>query len=76
MENKLKEIMAVVFEVLPEEITNETSADNLDNWDSIRHLNLVVSLEEEFDIEFDDEEIINLLNYEIVKLCVSEKVGV
>ena len=55
MEEKLKKIMASVFEVSEKEINEETSPDNLDNWDSLRQLNLVSVLEEEFEVELTED---------------------
>ena len=73
MEEKLKKIMASVFEVSEKEINEETSPDSLDNWDSMRQLNLVSALEEEFDVEFDDEEISEMLSYKLVRLILNDK---
>jgi len=73
MEEKLKKIMASVFEVSEKEINEETSPDSLDNWDSMRQLNLVSALEEEFEVEFDDEEISEMLSYKLVRLILNDK---
>ncbi len=73
MENKIKEVMSTMLEIPVEEINGETSQDTVDQWDSLKHMNLVVALEEEFDIEFEDEDIENLLNYKLIKLTVEEK---
>ena len=73
MDERIKQIMSAVFEVPANEINESSSTDNVYQWDSIRHLNLVVSLEEEFEIEFEEEEIINLLNFELIKEIVTSK---
>lgn len=75
MENKLREIMASVFEVSIDDINEDASPDNLENWDSLRQLNLVSALEEEFNIEFDDEEIGEMLSYKLVCLILDEKIN-
>lgn len=73
MEEKLKKIMSSVFEVEESEINENASPDNLDNWDSLRQLNLVSALEEEFEVEFEDEEIAEMINYKLVRLILQEK---
>lgn len=73
MENKIKNVMSTVFEMDLSEINHNSSPDSIDNWDSIRHMNLVVALEEEFNIEFDDEEIGELLNYKLIYNIVKSK---
>jgi len=45
-------------------------------WDSLKHMNLIVGLEEEFDIEFNDEDIGSLLNLKLIKLFVEEMVTI
>ncbi|HAQ40743.1 MAG TPA: acyl carrier protein [Clostridiales bacterium] len=57
MFEKIRDIVAEKVGVEPEEITMETSfADDLDA-DSITLFELVMALEDEFDIEIDDESI-------------------
>lgn len=66
MEDRIKNVMAAVFEVPVDEITNESSPGNIESWDSLKHMNLVVALEEEFNIRFEDDEIISLVNFNII----------
>ncbi len=42
------------------QLDHETSRQNCMAWDSLKHMHLVLALEEEFDIEFDDREIADL----------------
>ena len=74
MENKIKKIMAAVFETDISNITDDASPDTIENWDSLRLINLVTALEEEFEIEFAEEEIIEMLNFKLITLLVSEKI--
>ena len=55
MKEKVIKIMKDVLET--EEISLNTSQDNCENWNSLRHLNLVSELEDEFGVEFEPEEI-------------------
>jgi len=72
MEEKVKKIMSDVFLVDINEINNYTSPDNLPQWDSIGHLNLITSLEEEFNIKFNDDQIIQMLNFKLVIEIIKE----
>ena len=74
MENKIKNVMSSVFDVDVNEILEDTSPDSLDNWDSMAHMNLIVGLEEEFSILFDQDEITEMLNFKLICLIVSEKI--
>lgn len=70
---KLKECFAKAFEVNASEINDLTSQLNLQEWDSLRHLNLIVELEIEFDVEFEPEEISEMKDFEKVLKCLENK---
>jgi acyl carrier protein len=76
MENqkvKILEVMSSVFEVELTSLNEGSSIDNIENWDSIRHLNLILALEEEFNITIPDEEVGDLVNYKLIELIVNEQ---
>ena len=64
--------MAIVFKVDVAEITDDLSAVNFERWDSLAHMNLLVALEEEFDIRFPDEMLGDLTSVKLVDLLVKE----
>jgi acyl carrier protein len=73
MENtKIKQVMSAVFEIPVESIADDASSDNIENWDSLRHLNLILALEEEFGVSIPDEEVGNLVNYKLIKLVIND----
>lgn len=69
---KIKIVMSAVFEVPLDEITENSSTDNIETWDSLKHLNLILALEEEFEISIPNEEVGNLVNYKLIELIVNE----
>ena len=70
---QVKNIMSAVFTIPVDEIDENSSSDSIHSWDSINHMKLVVALEEEFNIEFKDAEIIELINTKLIVLVLSEK---
>jgi acyl carrier protein len=73
MENiKIKKVMSLVFEVPLEAIADDASLDNIENWDSLRHLNLILALEEEFGVSIPDDEVGNLVNYKLIEITLNE----
>ena len=74
IEKKLKNVFSVVFELDPNFINENSSPDNIDNWDSLKHMMLISALEEEFDIQFSDQEMLELLNYKLIKHILTEKI--
>jgi acyl carrier protein len=70
--NRIKNTMSVVFEIPAEEINEDSSADTIENWDSLRHLNLILGLEEEFNVNIPDEEVGNLANFKLIELVIND----
>ncbi len=66
-------IAADIFGVPADQIGPQSSPDNVEGWDSIQHLNLVLALEQEFEIQFTPEEIEQLLSVELVADLIEEK---
>ncbi|MDZ5443043.1 acyl carrier protein [Micromonospora sp. 4G57] len=53
----LSEVVAGVLEVDPAEVTDESGPQTIGTWTSLRHLQLVVTLEEVYGLSFAFEEI-------------------
>jgi acyl carrier protein len=71
-ETKLKSVMAKVFGVPVEAITGDASPDSIEKWDSLRHMNLVLALEEEFGVELTDDQVVEILSYPLIKIILGE----
>lgn len=71
-EGKLKEVLARIFGVELAEITENASPDTIASWDSLRHMNLVMALEEAFSVEFTDDQIVEILSYKLIKIVLAE----
>ena len=71
-ENALQQVMAAVLEVPADSIGPATDMDTVEAWDSLRHLTLVLALEEEFGVHIPDEEAGSITSYPLVKLVLSE----
>lgn len=72
LKEKIFNVMSAIFDIEVSDLNESSSNDNIGNWDSIRHLNLILSLEEEFNITIPDEETGNLINYKLIELIVTE----
>ncbi len=69
------QIIAVVSQVLgvpADSITDDTSPETVESWDSLRHMDLVLSLEEAFGIRLTDERILGLLDVRSIVRTVEE----
>ena len=43
-------------------VTDETTANDIEDWDSLEHINLIVALEEEFGMKFSMGEVTGMVN--------------
>ena len=53
---RVRAVASDVLDVPAERITARASTDSIESWDSLRHLNLILALEQEFDTQFEPEE--------------------
>ncbi len=72
IDSRIKEVMSAVFGVEADTINEESSQDNIESWDSIKTLDLIVSLEEEFGVTIPLEEVGNMVNFKYIKLIIEE----
>ncbi|NQV18394.1 MAG: acyl carrier protein [Armatimonadetes bacterium] len=75
MEDRIKNVMSAVFEIPADSIDDDSSPESIESWDSLKHMNLVVTLEEEFDITLNDDEIFEMINYPFIKLIIAKYSG-
>lgn len=73
MENKIKDILATVLEIDSSIINEDSSPDTIEAWDSLKHINLILAFENEFDIEFEDEDIVNMLSLSSIITTIKNK---
>lgn len=71
--SKVQDIFRDVFDDDSLVIVDSTNSDDIEDWDSLEHISLVVSMEKEFDMKFDIKEVGKLANVgEMVDLIVSK----
>lgn len=71
-EDVLKKVMAAMLNVDVTTINEDSSMDNVASWDSLRHMNLVLSLEEEFKVIIPDEDAGTITSYKLIKLVLND----
>jgi acyl carrier protein len=73
MTMRVAKVFAEVLGISAEQITDETSPDNTPQWDSMAAMNLVVVIEDEFDVRFSTAEIVSMRNVGIVRKVLQAK---
>lgn len=71
---RLNEVFCDVFDDDELRITPGMTANDVDGWDSLSHVNLIVAVESRFDIRFSRKEIVGLKNIGDLLACIRGKV--
>ena len=74
-EEKLKKVVGSILSISPDSINDQSTKDNVKNWDSLKHMNLILALEEEFEVTIPDEEAADLTSYPLIRLVMKDLVA-
>lgn len=69
MTSDLRQLLAEVFETTPDRIRPTDTNQSIPTWDSLRHLQLVMALEQKYGLQIDTERIAEIKSVaDVVKL--------
>ena len=69
----LKKLFADILKISPDLISEDTGPKNQANWDSLRHIEVVLALENKYDVRFSTAEIIAINSLESARKLLVEK---
>jgi len=72
IEERVKKILSSVMNVPVEEISRDSSPDTIETWDSLKQMTLIMTLEQEFNIEFSEEKVYELLSCDRIIQALEE----
>lgn len=72
MSEAIKRVMSQVLQIEPETISAESSPESIDRWDSLKHMQLIMALEDELGIQFPDESIPELITFGAIEKMAGE----
>ena len=75
MEQKLQKIFRETFNKPNLILKDDLDASQVDTWDSFNHINLIINVEEEFNIRFTTEEISQVENVGQFKKLIRNKIA-
>jgi acyl carrier protein len=71
--SSLRDILADVLEIPPDEVTPETGVGTVDTWDSFRHLQAILAIEGEYGVQFDPQRIAELTTVALIQAELETK---
>lgn len=75
IKEKLQEVFQDVFDDDSIELFDEMTAMDIEDWDSLMHINLILAIEKAFGLKFTTEEISNAKNVGAFIALIQEKTG-
>lgn len=72
---KLDEVFQDVFDNEGIHVFNETTAEDIEGWDSLEHINLIVAVEHAFGIKFSMGQVTKMKNVGEMADIILEKLG-
>jgi acyl carrier protein len=69
---KLREVFVVALDVDGDVDVENLKYRDLEAWDSVGHMALVAAIEDEFDVEFDTDQVIDMSSFKVAVDMVTE----
>lgn len=76
VEAKLEQVFREVLEDDELTLTDEMSAHDVEAWDSLAHINLMFAVEEEFGLEFSDEQFTSFQSVGELRRFIRDSLGI
>lgn len=71
----LNEVFRDVFDDESIEVNDETTSDDIEDWDSLEHINLIAAVEQEFGMKFNMGQVVSMKNVGEMADIIIEKIG-
>ena len=72
--DRVFQVVSSVLGVPAGEVNDDTSPDNVKTWDSLRHMKLMLALEEELGVQFTADQIVEMSSVGLI-LAVLDEAG-
>lgn len=73
MGTNLEELLAELLQIPVTKVTADLAMKDLDVWDSLKHMELIAALEQQFELQFTFEEIVSMRSVGDIKRVLSNK---
>jgi acyl carrier protein len=71
--SSLRDILADILEISPEQVTPDLSIGMVESWDSFRHLQAILAIEGEYGVQFDPQRIPELTSVSLLQAELEKK---
>jgi acyl carrier protein len=76
IKGRCRKVFAEILKVEPSVITDDSSPDTLEEWDSLAHVQLILDLEKKLSVTIHPDESVDLENFQMVTDLIGKKLNV
>ncbi len=73
MADDIDQLIATALKIPLSQITDDLAYEGIEQWDSLAHVNLMLAIEDRYDIEIDEDLMIELTSVRAIKDFVSQQ---
>lgn len=66
-DSRLKATVAAVLDVDPAGLGDDASPATIPNWDSVKQMDIILAVEDEFNVRFNDEAFTEISSYALIR---------
>lgn len=71
---KVDQLLITVLKVSEEQASEDLGMDDVNNWDSLSHMNLIVAIEDELKIELSGDDIAEMTTFNAIRKIVAKHI--
>ena len=71
---EIKEVVSKVLGINKSLVKNKSGPNSLSEWDTLKHLNIILACEEYFNVKFIDNELTEILDIDTINEILKEKI--
>ena len=72
---KVNEILVRTFKIRPEEAEKNLTMNDVDKWDSLSHMDLIVRIEDELNIHLSGDDIADMITFDSIRKIVGKYIS-
>jgi acyl carrier protein len=76
MTEQLNMILYRILKLGPKDLHDDLTMDDVELWDSLRHMEIITAIESDFDLEFSYEEITSMRSIGAIRTALAQKVTI
>ncbi|MCA1652893.1 MAG: acyl carrier protein [Sphingomicrobium sp.] len=67
MAEKIDQLIADAFKISPDQVDDSLEYGSIEGWDSLAHVTLMLQIESEYDVEIDEDTMIELTSVRAIR---------